>query len=66
VLEELEIMLPKASDSESGDESEPDSGENISDNEGEGKQGGETGGKPAKKKAIAGKGKKGAQGAGLS
>ena len=34
VLEELEIILPKASDSESDADSEPDSGENISENEG--------------------------------
>ena len=36
VLEELEIILPKASDSESDADSEPDSGENISENEGQG------------------------------
>ena len=35
VLEELEIILPKASDSESDADSEPDSGENISENEGQ-------------------------------
>lgn len=34
VLEEFEVLLPKASDSESDLESEPDSGENISENEG--------------------------------
>lgn len=57
VLEELEIMLPKASDSESFDESEPDSGENISENEGQG-AGNDTA-KPAGKAKIKGKGKKG-------
>ena len=35
VLEELEIIMPKASDSESDAASDPDSGENISENEGQ-------------------------------
>jgi len=57
VLEELEIMLPKASDSESCDDSEPDSGENISENEGQPNSNENP--KPAKKKGVVGKGKKG-------
>ena len=55
VLEEFEVMLPKASDSESDMESEPDSGENISENEGMGGVANES----RVKKKIA-KGKKGA------
>jgi len=56
VLEEFEVLLPKASDSESDMESEPDSGENISENEG---QGGAANEQRSKKKIA--KGKKGAQ-----
>jgi len=57
VLEELEIMLPKASDSESEDESEGESGgENnasYNNNDGNGQD------KPiTKKKTVAGKGGK--------
>lgn len=53
MLEEFEVLLPKASDSESDLESEPDSGENISENEGQGGASEQKG-----KKKIA-KGKKG-------